>query len=293
MRRTGRGGSVKFLLLLLVVLLAPSAPASVVESAGNEMCIVTTDEMVVPGLSVTHDGVVYGVCCRGCVRDFRKAPSRYVRAWQLQQVAAQSEPVHAHDDAANSDRHEAKPGAAIEGVKSVDDTDDQAGEGSDDHTEQDSHDHDTHRGQSGVWAVIAYLGRFHIVLVHFPVALLMLAAGLAWVHVVRPAVTGVLNAALVCTHVGTASALIATLFGWATWTSASYPGNETILLTHQMAGTSVAVLALASSIFVGRSLISPARPRGWLWTVSATAVLVAIAGHFGGSLIYGGDYFLP
>ncbi|MFW5829629.1 MAG: DUF2231 domain-containing protein, partial [Planctomycetota bacterium] len=149
-----------------------------------------------------------------------------------------------------------------------------------------SHDHD-HGPEA---SLLPWIGRFHVVTVHFPIAFLLLAAACAWWQALFPS-QAVRSTALLTTHLGAIAAVVIAVLGWLAWWDARYPGAEQTLLLHQIIGTATAVLAPLGSMLAGPRLEQPKRPRAWFWCLSASAVLVALAGHFGGTLIFGSDYY--
>lgn len=43
----------------------------------NKFCAVMPDHAIDPKVTVTHDGKVYGLCCKDCAKDFNKDPKKY------------------------------------------------------------------------------------------------------------------------------------------------------------------------------------------------------------------------
>jgi uncharacterized membrane protein len=135
------------------------------------------------------------------------------------------------------------------------------------------------------------LGKLHVLVIHFPIALIA-AAAIAesiWIFQRRP---GMSPAVRFCVLLGAAGAVVAAVLGWI---HASYGGFGADaghdLMLHRWLGTAAtlgAVLAAVASewdAFVGRrSLLF----RGVLF---ASAAVVGAAGHFGGMLVYGSDFF--
>ncbi len=150
------------------------------------------------------------------------------------------------------------------------------------------------------------IGRSHVLLVHFPIALLIAAAaieacvsacGLFRRHEVdddretsssRPS-----HAATVCLLLGTAGAFAA---AWAGWTNADVERYGAALHapieTHRWAGVTVVGLSVAASSLLGlaRSTRSSKLLRMYRATLLLCAVAVGVAGHLGGSLVHGDDY---
>jgi mono/diheme cytochrome c family protein len=135
-------------------------------------------------------------------------------------------------------------------------------------------------------ALLAVFGRTHVVLVHFPIALLIVAAGLTlWPRRSE----GLQAAARVCLALGLLGALAAASSGW---TLATFDppdaAQQPILRLHRalsLLGTGAALLAWLST-----RVSKLARP--WLQrgaTVTA-ALVVGVSSHLGGQLVHGEDW---
>lgn len=128
-----------------------------------------------------------------------------------------------------------------------------------------------------------FVGRWHPVLVHLPIGLVIALVFLELVAVLRPrravvrAATGPLLALLIPTT------LLAALSGWLLGGSGEY--DAALLRSHRLSGLAVAVLTVLMGVaHVFRRL-------GWyrFLLVICTGVLIP-AGHYGGSLTHGRDY---
>ena len=140
--------------------------------------------------------------------------------------------------------------------------------------------------QQDPWLEVAIdrAGRFHPLLVHFPVALL-LAALLAQVLGALRGRERYEAAARFCLALGAAGAVVAAALGWAAAASSSYPSAaQQDLFLHRWIGTATAVAAVVAWA-TGRR----AGPLHRSLLVLA-AVGVAVAGYYGANLIYGPDH---
>ncbi len=152
------------------------------------------------------------------------------------------------------------------------------------------HDHEHDHADEG--AGLAWLGKLHPLVVHFPIALL-LAAGLAelilalggqkWAWLQGSARFSVL--------LGGIGALVAAPLGWLAATGAEYGSDlEGTLWWHRVLGTATAASAVAlliASERLARSLQpDPARSffRALLF---ATCILIPLTGHLGATLVFG------
>jgi uncharacterized membrane protein len=139
--------------------------------------------------------------------------------------------------------------------------------------------------------LLAWIGKFHVLVIHFPIALLA-AAALAellawWRGSVLPDPT-----VRYCVLLGCAGAVAAAALGWL---HADVGGHGSaaggVLLVHRYLGTTAAVWAIGM-VWLSERDTRKARPgllfRAVLWN---GALLVALAAHCGGLLVYGNQFF--
>jgi uncharacterized membrane protein len=138
--------------------------------------------------------------------------------------------------------------------------------------------------------LLSWLGKFHVMVVHFPIGLLVAAAAgelwFAWRRVSAPA-----PAVRFCVLLGAAGALAAAALGWlhaANGYGASSPG---VLAFHRWAGTALALWAVA--VVVCSELDARRGERGWSFRLLLLCgvLLVAVTGHLGGTLVHGEEFF--
>ena len=137
-------------------------------------------------------------------------------------------------------------------------------------------------------------GRFHPLLVHLPIGILVLAVGLfAWMRLGF----GERAAAAVPTlmHLGAWSAIAAAWAGLDLEAGGGYGGDD--VLYHKIAGMAVATLAVVVVFFdYGRlrqgvqAVFTAPVTRLHGWTVGVLLVAVVFAGHLGGNLTHGPDF---
>lgn len=144
---------------------------------------------------------------------------------------------------------------------------------------------------SGASRLLAFAGKFHPVVVHFPIALLMVGAlaeamalsGRAWAA----------QAARLCVPLGVAAAVLATVLGLL---SASFGGYATATIwTHRLVGILATVLAVGALALrpAYEDPSSHAATRRGLYRLGllAAAALTGLAGHYGGVIVHGEDHF--
>jgi uncharacterized membrane protein len=142
--------------------------------------------------------------------------------------------------------------------------------------------------------LLRFAGRLHPALVHFPIALLIVAALLEVVRLVRrrpePSPT-----ALTCVIIGAVTGVVVAFSGWM---NADYESHaESLadeLFWHRWLGVTVAALGVVlAGIGLGAKAIkAPSFQRVYALLLLATAALVGLTGHFGGSMVYGPGYLL-
>lgn len=126
-----------------------------------------------------------------------------------------------------------------------------------------------------------WIGRFHPIIVHFPIALLSVAplAELLARVLRRPGLRGT---ATYCAALGAAAALPAALLGWLLAGQATHDADT--LALHRWLGVGTAFAALAGLALMHR------RPIWRLPVLLALAALVGVTGHLGGQLTFGPDW---
>jgi uncharacterized membrane protein len=134
---------------------------------------------------------------------------------------------------------------------------------------------------------LALFGRMHVIVIHFPIALLLMAAlGEIWGKV-RGHPAGWTRATLIG---GAMGAAVAMALGWMLVLFDGYERSATLTL-HQYLGTATAIFAVGTAAVHWKF----ARERARWWTTSliiVIAALVGVTGHLGGTLVHG-NLFTP
>jgi uncharacterized membrane protein len=139
---------------------------------------------------------------------------------------------------------------------------------------------------------MAIVGRFHPLIVHFPIALVMVAAwaeGVALAtHDSRWRTVAVINVR--------AGALFAFAGAIAGWRLASTLGIDSSPLVqwHRGLGVAATVLTGAAAVATFRTSVGSLRDL-WMYRISlaSAAIAVAATGHLGGLLVWGADFLRP
>jgi uncharacterized membrane protein/YHS domain-containing protein len=221
------------------------------QRAINRYCPVLTEEEAKPEFTTTYRGYTVAFCCEKCLAKFQANPERY--AARLAQLI----PVH--------EQHEMEEHEHAHG-----------------HTEEELH---------GLARFSAWLGKFHPPMVNFPIAMILGAALAEWLAMAtrRPLFR---DAARYCLWIGVLSALAAGILGWC-FGGIHLSDDSWNMTTHRWLGTTTALWSLVVLVLAQRSWRTPTpqRTRAYRLALLVGALLVAVTGFFGGSLIYGLDHY--
>ena len=139
---------------------------------------------------------------------------------------------------------------------------------------------------------MALVGRLHPLIIHFPIALVMLAAAAEG----AAAATGDRRwriVAVINLRAGAAFAVAAVIAGWRL---ASAPGVDptTLLEWHRWLGAIAAVLTVATAMATSRVERLSFRDLAiYRLALFCAATCVAVTGHVGGLLVWGADFLRP
>ncbi len=163
------------------------------------------------------------------------------------------------------------------------------------HDDAEEHDHAADHGQEAGFKLLPFLGRFHILIIHFPIALLAVAGFFESVAILRKRSTfDIVVRSMVA--LGALSSIMAVVLGLMNAIEAEYAGQlASIFWWHRALGIASMVVAIITWVLVEKrakmgtdAVFMPARI-----SILFSAVLVGVAAHFGGSLVYGWTYLLP
>jgi len=134
--------------------------------------------------------------------------------------------------------------------------------------------------------------KFHPLLVHFPIAL-VLAAAVAELVAITTAREAWRAVAIANIRAGAALGAVAAITGWL-FASSPLVDASTSLEWHRWLGMGGAAGAIGAALMSSRPDVSSHRSAFvYRLTLFATALLVAITGHLGGTLVWGARFFLP
>jgi mono/diheme cytochrome c family protein len=137
---------------------------------------------------------------------------------------------------------------------------------------------------------LSWLGKFHLLVLHFPIALLA-AAGLGELWAVWKGVPVPLPAVRFCLCLGAVAAIPTVALGWLHALGGNGAGSPGLLALHRWLGTTAGLAAVAAAAL--SEWDAQRGVRSWYARVlmSVAALLVALTGHFGGLMAHGQDFF--
>lgn len=139
-------------------------------------------------------------------------------------------------------------------------------------------------------SLVSIVGRLHPLLVHFPIALLLVGAAVR-VYALASKRPEVSLAARVLVVLGAVSAVASSVAGLALSASGDWNGAVLEKLElHRTLGLLAATMAVAAAA-LERRLSDKSRSKVELIPLFLCAVFVAAAGHVGGLLVFGEDHF--
>lgn len=247
-----------FILILITSFMLLSAHSA---STSNKICPVMNDEWADSKFTMEYQGQSIAFCCKDCRRDFAKNPEKFTANLSKSVQAAFTDTLNATVDK---------------------------------HMESQGHDHQMSHGEvQSKKSVLEFLGRFHPIAVHLPIGLI-LGALFTELFFVFSKNSFFENASTFMLVMGSVTTVGAACLGWLAGMNAHYPGElMQVLEIHRWLGVSTTIFAIIASAcrLLGHKLDSPKLKKYSRILLIITAMLVATTGHFGGTLIYGLDYF--
>lgn len=137
-------------------------------------------------------------------------------------------------------------------------------------------------------ALMKVLGRFHPAAVHFPIALLTVAAAIEAVRMIRKQ-AGPSPATPMLVVLGAVSAVASTALGWIL---EEYDGGEggDLVAIHKWVGIAATVVALVAAGAALKPNCCAASLKVLRASLFIGSALVGLAGYFGGELVFGKNY---
>jgi mono/diheme cytochrome c family protein len=139
--------------------------------------------------------------------------------------------------------------------------------------------------------VVRWLGKFHLLLLHFPIAL-VLAAGVGEVVAAWRGSRGPAPAVRFCLSLAAVAAVPTVALGWLHAAGGGGVGSPGLLTAHRWLGTAAGVWVVGVAVWVAWCERHGGPHRGTRAVLMTVGVLlVAGAAHFGGSMAHGTDFF--
>lgn len=135
--------------------------------------------------------------------------------------------------------------------------------------------------------LIYFLGRFHVLVLHLPIGILLLAV-IAEILARRERYRALESAVGFMWLAGAVSAILTVALGYMHASEGGFEGAA--LDGHRLAGTSLAVVA--TLIWAARSKLDVAYARLWPVGIVLVVGLLFVTGHFGGNLTHGETYLV-
>jgi uncharacterized membrane protein len=146
------------------------------------------------------------------------------------------------------------------------------------------------RKESSLFARLGRLiGKFHVLVVHFPIALFLEAVLAELLSMWRKERTPS-SVVRFCVLLGAAGAVSAAGLGWL-HAAFSAAGPRQILFIHRWLGTMAAAWSVGTVALSEFDVRSKQRSRRFSIVLFLGAGLIGLAAHFGGTLVFGLDYF--
>jgi len=139
---------------------------------------------------------------------------------------------------------------------------------------------------------MSFIGKFHPLIVHFPIALVLAAAAaeLGLIATLRPAWRTV---AVTNIRAGAALGVVTAITGWLFAASQGVDATMSLEWHRWLGMAGVAGAIGAALLSFGLHAASRRAAFGYRVTLFVTALLVAITGHLGGTLVWGGGFLRP
>ncbi len=137
------------------------------------------------------------------------------------------------------------------------------------------------------------IGKLHPMVVHFPIAFLILAAALELINGLKGG-RSPSNLGKVLVILGAAFAVIAAIFGWINASSQEFSGDlEELLFLHRWLGVSVAIIAVISAVlcYTLKRVSNSKIYFTYLFILILNAAVLSLGGHYGGLIVFGEEYF--
>lgn len=138
--------------------------------------------------------------------------------------------------------------------------------------------------------ILRWVGKFHLLMIHFPIALVLAAGvGEVWSAWRRSSIPS--DTVRFCLWLGALAAVPTAGLGWIFAAAGNGVGSPQLLMTHRWLGTTAAVWLVITAICADRDARRGRRSRYVRYLLVSGVVITAFTAHLGGLLARGRDFF--
>jgi len=138
--------------------------------------------------------------------------------------------------------------------------------------------------------IIRWLGKFHLLMLHFPIALILAAgAGEAWSVWQRKSIPS--ESVRFCLWLGALAAIPTVGLGWLFAAAGNGDGSPQLLMAHRWFGTAASVWLFMTAICAELDARRGVRSRVVCVLLACGVLITALTAHLGGLLAHGADFF--
>jgi mono/diheme cytochrome c family protein/uncharacterized membrane protein len=138
--------------------------------------------------------------------------------------------------------------------------------------------------------LIRWLGKFHLLLLHFPIAL-VLTAGAAELWSIRQRESRPSEVVRFCLWLGVLAAIPTATLGWIFAAAGNGADSPQLLLAHRLLGTTAALWFGITAVTAERDVRRQQRSMRFRLLLMAGILITAITAHLGGLLVHGEEFF--
>lgn len=138
--------------------------------------------------------------------------------------------------------------------------------------------------------ILRWVGKFHLVLLHFPIALVV-AAGLAEALSIRRRNPRPSETVRFSLGLGALGAILTAVLGWIHAATGDGLGSPQLLAGHRVVGTTAAVWLVITAVCAERDARSRERRPVVRLLLIFGVLVTALTAHLGGLLVHGRDFF--
>ena len=138
--------------------------------------------------------------------------------------------------------------------------------------------------------ILRLVGKFHLLMIHFPIAL-VLAAGIGEILSLWRRSSTPSESVRFCLLVAALAAIPTASLGWLHAAAGNGVGSPQLLLAHRWFGTTAAVWLVVTAVCSERDSRRGVRTRSLRLLLMSGILLTALTAHLGGRLAHGDDFF--